>query len=132
MAMELTAETYRSILASLRSDPRSNKSTEKREAPRVGLRSKITVVPDGGKSVSTWCRDLSINGIGLVHGRPMKLGSQFVAMLPTRGKDPMPVVYTVVNCRAISDSLFSIGASLDRIIETTSEEKPAEAKTQSA
>ena len=130
--MELTAETYRNILKSLRSDARSSKTMEKRVAPRVGLRSKITIVADGGPSVVTWCRDLSTKGIGLVHSIPLKIGSQFVAMLPTQGKEPLPVVYTVANCRELSKSLYSIGASLDRIIETAAEEKPAEAQTPAA
>ena len=125
--MQLTADTYLSILKSLRSDPRSGKTMEKRGSPRVGLRSKLTIVPDGGVSISTWCRDLSTNGIGIVHSAPLPLGSQLIAMLPTHGKEPLPVVYTVVNCREISRTLYSIGAQLERVIDLASPEAPPHA-----
>jgi hypothetical protein len=118
--MELTAETYRDILRSLRSDPRSEKTMEKRTAPRVGLRSKLTITPEGGNNAVTWCRDLSINGIGLVHSEGLKIGQQFIAILPNYGQESLTVVYTVVNCRQLSKQLYSIGARLERVIDLKS------------
>lgn len=114
--MQLTAETYREILRSLRSDTRSNRNLEKRSAPRVGLRSKITIVPAGGGAPIVTCvRDLSANGIGLVHPEIMHIGSQFTAMFAGRGNDTLAVVYTVANCKELSKSLYSIGATVARI-----------------
>jgi hypothetical protein len=114
--MQLTADLYREILRSLRSDTRSNRNLEKRGAPRVGLRSKITIVPAGGGTPIVTCvRDLSANGIGLVHPEIMPIGSQFTAMFAGRGNDTLAVVYTVANCKELSKSLYSIGATVARI-----------------
>jgi hypothetical protein len=114
-AMQLTAEMYREILRSLRSDSHSSRNLEKRGAPRVGLRSKISVIHGGRAPAITWCRDLSMNGIGLVHTESMPVGSQFTAMFPGHANDALAVIYTVVNCKELSKSLFSIGASLARV-----------------
>ena len=113
--MQLTADLYREILRSLRSDTRSNRNLEKRSAPRVGLRSKITIVPEGCSPIVTCVRDLSANGIGLVHPEIMPIGSQFTAMFAGRGNDTLAVVYTVANCKELSKSLYSIGATVARI-----------------
>lgn len=114
--MQLTADLYREILRSLRSDTRSNRNLEKRGAPRVGLRSKLTIIPSSGASpVVTCVRDLSANGIGLVHTEAMPIGSQFTAMFAGRVNDTLAVVYTVANCKELSKSLYSIGATVARI-----------------
>ena len=117
--MQLTADLYREILRSLRSDNRSNRNLEKRSAPRVGLRSKLTIVPATGAGASATCvRDISANGIGIVHPSPLPIGSQFTAMFAGRGNDTLTVIYTVANCKEISKSLYSIGASVSRIDRT--------------
>lgn len=114
--MQLTADLYREILRSLRSDTRSNRNLEKRGAPRVGLRSKVTIIlASGGPPTVTCVRDLSANGIGLVHPEPMSIGSQFTAMFAGRANDTLAVVYTVANCKELSKTLYSIGASVSRI-----------------
>lgn len=119
--MQLTADLYREILRSLRSDTRSNRNLEKRSAPRVGLRSKLTIVSGtGGGPVVACVRDLSANGIGLIHNEALPVGSQFTAMFAGRANDTLTVVYTVANCKEISKSLYSIGASVSRIDRATS------------
>ena len=119
--MQLTADLYREILRSLRSDTRSNRNLEKRSAPRVGLRSKLTIVPGTGFGPVVACvRDLSANGIGLIHNEALPIGSQFTAMFAGRANDTLTVVYTVANCKEISKSLYSIGASVARIDRASS------------
>ncbi|HXE54967.1 MAG TPA: PilZ domain-containing protein [Tepidisphaeraceae bacterium] len=114
--MQLTADLYREILRSLRSDNRSSRNLEKRAAPRVGLRSKLTIVPSTGSAPTNTCvRDISAHGIGLVHPESMPIGSQFTAMFAGRANDTLAVVYTVANCKEISKSLYSIGATVSRI-----------------
>ena len=99
---------------------------EKRTAPRVGLRSKLTITPEGGTNVITWCRDLSSNGIGLVHAEGLKVGTQFTAVLPNYGQESLTVVYTVVNCRPLSKQLYSVGARLERVIDLKAEASSAD------
>ena len=116
--MQLTADLYRDILASLRSDTKSNRNLEKRGAPRVGLRSRLTIIPANGSAaqpVSAWVRDLSANGIGIVHTESLPVGSQFTAMFAGRLNDTLTVVFTVVNCKELSKNLFSIGATIANV-----------------
>ena len=114
--MQLTADLYREILHSLRSDSRSSRHLEKRSSPRVGLRSRLTIIPEpGAPPVLTCVRDISANGVGIIHPEPMAIGSQFTALFEGRGSDTLTVVYTVANCKEISKSLYSIGASVLRV-----------------
>lgn len=114
--MQLTADLYREILRSLRSDSRSSRNLEKRSSPRVGLRSRVTILPAGGGApVVIGVRDLSANGIGLVHTQAMPIGARFTAMFAGRVHDSLAVVYCVANCKELSKSQYSIGASVVRV-----------------
>jgi hypothetical protein len=137
--MTLTAEQFRQIVESLRSDSLSKRSYEKRTAPRVGVRTKlgiipldaapaaspaprtgpafVTAAPEGAGTLHVWVRDISADGIGVLHSAPMESGARFVAHFHRPGRPPMAVAYTVTHCRTISKTLFTIGAKLDRIID---------------
>lgn len=118
--MQLSAELYRQIVQSLRSDPRSSRNLEKRIAPRVGLRSKLTIarrLPGGAPAaqISVWVRDISSTGIGFVTSEPLPMRSEIVALLPGALGESMSIIYTVVHCKELAKSLYSIGATLTRI-----------------
>jgi hypothetical protein len=117
--MALSADQFKQIVASLKSDAPDKGSFEKRAAPRVGLRTKITILMDGDPSRGTdvWIRDLSANGIGFVHAHPLESGREFLIKFPMRGNHALSVVYSVMHCKDLSKSLFFIGARLDRISE---------------
>lgn len=117
--MQLSAELYRQIVRSLRSDPRSSRNMEKRVAPRVGLRSKLGIIRRGPGGIelqsSVWVRDLSTSGIGIVTAEPFPKRSEFIAQLPGVMGESMAIVYTVCHCKELAKSLYSIGATLTRI-----------------
>ena len=118
--MQLSAELYRQIVKSLRSDPRSSRNLEKRIAPRVGLRSKLTIarkIPGSSAApqLAVWVRDLSTSGIGIVSAEPLPMKSEFVALLPGALGESMSIVYTVVHCKEQAKNLFAIGATFTRI-----------------
>jgi len=118
--MQLSADLYRQIVKSLRSDPRSSRNMEKRIAQRVGLRSKLTIarkVPGGAAplQLAVWVRDLSTSGIGIVTAEPLPMKSEFVAMLPGALGEAMSIVYTVVHCKEQAKNLYAIGATFTRI-----------------
>ena len=131
--MQLTADLYREILRSLRSDHRSSRNLEKRSSPRVGLRSRVTIFPpNGGGPVVAWVRDLSANGIGLVYTQAMPIGAQFTAMFAGRVHDSLAIVYGVANCKELSKSLYSIGASVVRVDRGAAHPAPPTTKRPSA
>ena len=117
--MALSADQFKQIVASLKSDAPDRGNYEKRAAPRVGLRTKVTIYMDGDSSRPTdvWVRDLSANGIGFVHGRPIEQNREFLIKFPMRGNHWLSVVYSVMHCKDLSKSLYFVGARLDRINE---------------
>ena len=64
----LSAEQFRQITESLRSDAPQRGSLEKRGAPRVGMRVKLLIIPAEplARPLMSWLRDLSADGIGIV------------------------------------------------------------------
>ena len=92
---------------------------EKRSAPRAGLRTKLVVYRDGNlqDAHTVWVRDLSANGIGIVHTSSFEKGSHFLVRFPLRSGENLSAFYTVMHCKDLSKTLFFAGSKLDRIIE---------------
>ena len=117
----LTAEVFKDVIGTLRSDETSARLLDKRSSPRVGLRTKLAIVTGAGgpfepPPVEVWLRDLSAGGMGIVHCREMEPGTPFVAHLPRRQGPPLRVLYEVAHCKRLSKDLFSIGARLTRVV----------------
>jgi hypothetical protein len=133
--MSFTAEQFNQIVESLRSDSLGKRSYEKRTAPRVGVRTKLEIVPlpglppgvpvpprlppaaASGPVENVWVRDISADGIGILHASPMDAGARFVAHFLRGQRAPLSVVYAVTHCKTISKTLFTIGAKLERVLE---------------
>src|SRR4051794_11245102 len=101
--MELSAELFHQIVEALRSDV--SRERDKRTAPRVGLRAQVTILPPLGVRAPAQrvrCRNLSASGIGLMHTREMRSGTEFVACLPAAGlAKPVHIACLVVHCRKL-------------------------------
>jgi hypothetical protein len=89
---------------------------DQRRAPRIAAKGSITIVPctqEGlGRPVRVGIRDLSRNGIGLVHSQPMPIGGQFVVRLPGQAAQAVPIIYTIVRCIGKVPGSFEIGARI--------------------
>jgi hypothetical protein len=125
--MPLSAEQFKQIIESLRSDSPTRSGFEKRTAPRVGLRTKLMIYPncDQSRPLSAWLRDLSATGIGIVDSRPLETGSEFLVLFPLRGKWSLSAYYTVMHCEDLARNLYFIGARLERIVEDSAPAKAA-------
>lgn len=120
----LPAEQFREIIRSLRSDGQGRRSLEKRTGPRVGLRARLSIrLHRGGvlnkNSTLVWLRDLSVEGIGLVHTQPLEDGDEFIAEFPLRNQQNLNVLYRAVHCKMLSKNLFCVGARLVRMLDET-------------
>jgi hypothetical protein len=118
----LPAEQFKEIIRSLRSDGQGRRSLEKRTGPRVGLRARLTIRRHRGgvlskNSILVWLRDLSVEGIGLVHSQVLDDGEEFIAEFPLRNQQNLNVLYRVVHCKMLSKNLFCIGARLVRMLD---------------
>ena len=120
----LPAEQFKEIIRSLRSDGQGRRSLEKRTGPRVGLRARLTIRLHRAGVLSkapilVWLRDLSVEGIGLVHAQTFEEGDEFIAEFPLRDQQNLNVLYKVVHCKMLSKNLFCIGGRLVRMLEET-------------
>ena len=114
--MSLSAEQFQQIIASLKSDDRD---LDKRTAPRVGFRAKLTIYLDANETrpADVWLRDLSANGIGVVYAAPLEAGQEFMVKYPVRGERPLVVVYTVMHCKELNGRVYFIGSRLSRTLD---------------
>ena len=120
---KLTAEVFESIVKTLRSDG-SDSMSEKRSAPRVGLRTQvdIEVLPEsfsGGVlgSYAAWLRDISADGIGIVTNQHLPRGAEFIAAFRREREGTMRIQYKVAHCKTLSKGLYSIGARVEKTLE---------------
>jgi hypothetical protein len=121
MSMKLSAEMFNQIVSSLRSDGTCGRGTEKRTQARVGLRCTLEISPctflaKQSKPLSIHVHDISMGGIGLVSTTRLAEDSEFVAKLTRDDRSSVPVLYRVRYCRRISNELFAIGATLERVL----------------
>lgn len=118
--MKLTAETFQQIVESLHSDP-SAAGREMRKNPRVGVRGRATVVIPGrtaSKLLEVTIRDISVNGIGLMLTDPLKVGEQFVLILPGSNQTSQRAMLCLIKRVVIvSESLFNVGAAFVREVQ---------------
>jgi hypothetical protein len=121
--MQMSAELFQSIVQSIRSDDQP--MDEKRAVPRTGFAGKAQFIPPGDtRRVHAAVRDLSVQGIGLLHTQPMKCGQEFILALSDPTSDGQRgVVCTVARWQPISDKLFLIGARFTRTVSQLAEAK---------
>jgi hypothetical protein len=97
---------------------------DRRTAERVFLSRRALLAPIRGHKAVTpraaMVRDLSLNGIGLLHDRKLKPGEEFVIYLPRRhGGKAIPVRCVTAHCESGGprDGLYQIGASFVAVLD---------------
>lgn len=97
---------------------------DRRAAERVFLSRRALLAPIRGHKTATpraaMVRDLSLNGIGLLHDRKLKPGEEFVIYLPRRhGGKSIPVRCVTAHCESGGprDGLYQIGASFVAVLD---------------
>jgi len=112
--MALTAQMFNQIMKGLKSD-NGSRPNEQRTNPRVGVHGRADIrtlpfPPAGGRKVSVWVRDLSIDGVGILHSVALPEGTRFVLTYHQPGGKDLNVVYIVAHTAQVSKGLFGIGA----------------------
>ena len=86
---------------------------DRRRSPRAPHRAVFNLRPllkDGvGDPISVILQDLSITGLGIIHGTAMRCGDQYQIPLTREGAEALSLIATVVRCEQLDDGLFSIG-----------------------
>ena len=93
----------------------------KRRAPRQARQGALALFPCAhgalGREVRVGLRDLSANGIGIIHNRAIAPASQFIVLLPQGNGPAKSLLYTAVRCDPSGDD-FHIGAELRAVLNT--------------
>jgi hypothetical protein len=115
--MRLTAETFTELVRSLRSNAPG--ASEKRRAPRVGLRARADIIVRAGalglaEQIPVGIRDISASGMGLTCARPLMPGATFMLVLDGDGVT-RDTNCTVVHCREMGEGFYRIGAQFDSV-----------------
>ncbi|HWP40009.1 MAG TPA: hypothetical protein VNL70_03715 [Tepidisphaeraceae bacterium] len=120
--MLLTADRFEQIVATLKAD--AARLTDKRLAPRVGLRMQMEIIACAGEKAGrryvVWLRNLSSEGMGFVNSQAIPIGTLLVACLARGRYEVLRILYQVVHCTRLADGQHTVGAKLLRILGPTS------------
>jgi PilZ domain len=119
--MELSAELFSQIAASVGIDPSRRVKHEKRRADRLALRLQVRITPSADplsiaasypRSLLSVIRDLSPRGASLQHPTPMPHGAQFLLhLISETGQPAIHLLCSVVHCnRSPQEEGYIIGA----------------------
>jgi hypothetical protein len=120
--MSLPARLLRELLVALKSDATRRRATDKRTAPRVGIRHPVRISPAGPTSqpITSWIRNLSASGIGLLARRPVAAGAEFIVPFERRDAGPLRVLYRATHVVQIAPDLYTIGGRVVCVVEPIS------------
>ena len=125
--MELSADQFRDILATLTNQPMDDQKARKN--PRVGVSARVTIIGADRREEQVSLRDISVGGVGLVFSRCRTIGENIMVRLPRRADKPQYVLGVVRHCTKLASDAFFVGVmfiSADTY-RTSSQKKPAAA-----
>jgi len=126
----LTADALDHVVRALR---KSKEGSDKRKNARININNQATMTAGKpAKVCNVWVRDISQDGIGILHTDPLPVTSYFGICIHVNGQKDMTIVYEVKYFRPISDSLYSIGGQLKVVSRpkgTSSKTDPTETQT---
>jgi hypothetical protein len=122
----LSKQQFNRIVDALRLRPDPTLGSEKRQATRVNLGQKLVVSPVTNgvcmERITVLVGDLSIEGMGVLSGIPLRQGQKFLALLPTSETQNTPLLCEVIRCRIVANGLSSLGCRfLEALSETAAE-----------
>ncbi|HEX4125788.1 MAG TPA: PilZ domain-containing protein [Tepidisphaeraceae bacterium] len=139
--MELSAELFSQIAASVGVDPAHRVKHEKRRADRLALRLEVRITPSADplsidvsspRSFVSVVRDLSPRGVSLEHPTPMPHGAQFLLHLFSEtGQPTVHLLCRVIHCkRSVQDDCNVIGAEFTCVQDAGGAVEPKNAARQ--
>jgi len=111
--MKLTAETFEELVSSLKAQHCAEKSL--RKSARVGLHvsAQMIAIAEAGvppERHTVNVRDLSVEGLNILHHASMRQGRPFIIELPRTAGPDLRMLCIVRHCRLVGPNLYSIGA----------------------
>jgi hypothetical protein len=121
--MKLSSVQFENVLSALGRKIES-RPHERRMSPRVGLcgELKVYIIVNNilGACVEMLLRDVSAEGVGVLHKSPLPLGTQFIARFSKASDtgDELVLACKVVACNRLSPRLYGIGATFSKRIRS--------------
>lgn len=121
--MKLSSAQFENVLTALGRKIES-RPDERRASPRVGLcgELKVYIIENGvlGPCVEMRLRDVSAEGVGVLHKSPLPLETQFIARFSkaSDNSDELVLACKVVACNRLSPLLYGIGATFNKRIRS--------------
>jgi hypothetical protein len=117
-AMSLPAELFNEITESITIVGQEEGQPGDRRSQRYQLRTHVTLLPwnNPADAVSVRIRDLSTDGLGVLHSQRMSLDDQFVICFPL-GEENVLALYTIVYWEPLAENLYAIGAQFQQLLE---------------
>lgn len=117
---ELTAETFRRMVATPAAATKAAGQHEQRRTPRTRASLQAALMPFSDRfaleTIVAPIRDISRGGFGFLHERQVPLGEQFALVLPEQGGPPLVILCTVAYWQPLAEDLFAIGARFCRVL----------------
>lgn len=120
--MQLSANVFKRLVESL--VPPKVGDRDRRRVTRMPVEASVFLRPcegegaageEPGDPIRVSVRDVSLEGICVVHNRPLPSGRQFWIHLPNKAGEPLAIRCTVRNCFATPDQLYRIGAEFESV-----------------
>ena len=123
--LKLSGEQFQEIISQLVSD-NQDKQQNKRHEPRVGIRAQGIVTPwtldeVGARQTPITIRDLSRGGICILSATSMPKGTRFILRLMRTQQTALLAHYEVRYSKPLTRNLFSVGAKLVNLSDSTIE-----------
>jgi hypothetical protein len=123
--LKLSGEQFQEIISQLVSDDQ-DRQQDKRHEPRVGIRAQGVVTPwalddAGARQTPITIRDLSRGGICILSASPMPKGTRFILRLVRSQQGALLAHYEVRYSKPLTKTLFSVGAKLVNLSDSTAE-----------
>jgi hypothetical protein len=116
--MSFPAEIFDQITESITIVGNEKQAQGERKSARVQLRTHVTLLPwnNPANALSVRIRDLSTDGLGVLHTERLSLDDQVVICFPS-GEQTIMALYTIVYWEPLAEKLYAIGAQFERLVE---------------
>ena len=141
--MNLSAELFDEVVTSLNAATATAQAAapgyedaggvgQRRQAPRVGVRARVTLIPLtdrlASSAMSVPVRDLSPAGIGFLHAEKIDLDESFVVLLPQSAGGQIAMLCEVAYWQPLAPNLFAIGARFTRVLRHGAADSTSDAR----
>jgi len=110
--MRLGIQQFSAVVTEFQVREAKAAGSEKRSVTRIAIHAPIeAAVYDGmfSRLFTMLCRDISLEGIGLMTGVAFQSGQNLVAKLLTCHGPPIYVLCAVMHCRVMAENIFVLG-----------------------